>query len=92
MSRREEILTDDVHLVRGYIDRKLATLNGLITPKQEEEVKADFFNFSTNHLLDELVTITKEYPKDGMMDVQVSADFIVMKRKDFDELINLKNE
>lgn len=87
MTRREEILTDNVHIVRGYIKRLLESTNGLIDPKVEEDAKKEFFNFSTVHLVDELVQTTKDYPLGHAIPVKFSTDIIVMDRKYFAELL-----
>lgn len=89
MSRREEILTDDVHVVRGYIKRLLPTVNGLIAPKDLDMAKKEFLAFSTTHLADELLTVVQDYPTNEEVAVTLSSDMIVMDRKAFAELIEI---
>jgi hypothetical protein len=92
MSRREEILQDDVYLVGGKLKNNVDAPNGIVYPEEVDALRDEFFTFSIGHLSDEMVTVKKEYPKKDTVDVIFESDFIVMRRKDFDELIHLDNE
>jgi len=89
MSRKEEILEDKVYTVGGKLVENLDAPNGIVLPEEIEAYKKEFFRFIIGHLADEVVDVKKSYPKKDTMDITYSSEFIVMRKKDFNELINL---
>ena len=92
MSRKEEILSDKVYIVGGKLQEELQAPNGIVFPEEVEGLQKEFFNFSIEHLTSTLVDVKKEYPIKDTMKITVSADFVVMRREDFDELMTLDIE
>lgn len=89
MTRKETILEDNVHIVRGYVKRLLPATNGLALPKYLEAAKKEYLNFSTTHLVDDLITVEQEYPVGGLLPVTLHSDMIVMNRAHFAELLDI---
>jgi hypothetical protein len=92
MNRKEVILQDNVYVVGGRVSQNIDAPNGVALPIEIEALKEEFFTTMVNHLASELVETEKKYPVANTMDVVFSADFIVMKRKDFEELLTLDIE
>jgi len=92
MSRKEEILNDDVYFVGGKLTENIDAPNGVASVDDIESYRREFFNFITVHLVDELVKVEKTYPEDNKMDIKYSTEFVVLKKDKFQELINLKDE
>ena len=92
MSKREEILEDKVHIAGGRFTENLSAPNGVASALEIEVLRDELLNMTIGYLASELVDVKKNYPKNDTMDVEMSTDLVVMRRKDFDELMLLDTE
>lgn len=92
MSRKEEILQDNVYVVGGRVTQTVDAPNGIASSMEIEILRDEFFTTIVEHLATEVVEVHKTYPISNTMEVGFETDFIVMKRKDFEELLTLDIE
>lgn len=93
MSRKEELLNEKVFIAGGSFTQNVDAPNGVPHPLELEGLREEFFRMTSGYLYTELVDVEKTYPtKDETMDVKFKADFVVMRRKDFDELMLLDTD
>ena len=92
MSRKEEILNDNVYIVGGKLNKNVDAPNGIVNHTEVEALQEEFLNFSLQHLASTLINVKKEYPKKDTVDITVSTDLIIMRREDFDELMILLHD
>jgi len=87
MNSIKEILEDDVFIV-NFRHKTAVNINqsGTLNEEKLEKEKQVFFRFSTNYLVDELVEKTQHYPHDDISEVDFETDFVVIKRRHYDEI------
>jgi hypothetical protein len=92
MNRKDEILQDNVYVVGGRVTQIVDAPNGIAFPMEIEILRDEFFTTIVEHLASEVVEVHKTYPVANTMEVGFNTDFIVMRRKDFEELLTLDIE
>ena len=62
------------------------TNNGILNEHFLERQKSLFIKGIIGEWTEYLIDVKQEYPKDDISDIELTADFVIMKRDDFDEL------
>lgn len=78
------ILEEDVFPVYSIAKEAIDTNNGLLNKQYIEGRRKRQMVEVMSHLVDDLIHVKQEYPENNISDVTLTADFVIMKREDFD--------
>lgn len=92
MTRREELLLDHVYIVGGKFDQNVPAPNGIVDENIVEGIQTELLTNMMEHLGSTLIDVKKSYPSKDTVDLMISSDFVVMRRKEFDELFRATPE
>lgn len=81
------VIQEEVYHVGGKRRLVMNTRNGLPEVDELREEKRKFLDYLMTHLQQELITTKKAYPVDDKLDVDLEADFMVIKRTDFHQIV-----
>ena len=77
-------LIEDVDTVFSTAVDAIDTNNGILNRQYLESRKRKLFYDATAHLIYNLVEVEQGYPENNISDVKLTADFVVIKREDFE--------
>jgi hypothetical protein len=89
MSRQKEILLEHAFIIGGKSQKVFDAVNGIIDNDFIDAFKKELLAEKIEYLASTLVDANKKYPNNDTMAIDFSTDFIVMRRKEFDELYSL---
>lgn len=81
------LIEDKVFHTGGVHKVLVDTDNGIPSIEDIEGRKRDYLSYLMTHIQDSVVKAQKNYPKHEKMVLDLSADFIVMGREDFDKIV-----
>lgn len=80
------MLQNNVTVVYGVTNTPINTNNGVLNDRVLRQAKRNFLKNSVADLAEGLIKEKQNYPQNDISDVELTSDFIVMKRKDFDKV------
>lgn len=91
MSKKDKAkdVLENIYLVHFEEKDAVDTNNGILNAEYLTYQKRRLLKNAITYLTDDLVKHRQEFPNNNISDVNYSADFVVMQRKDFDELEKL---
>ncbi len=91
MSKKEKALDilEEAFIVHAEETHTINTKNGILNDEYLRYHKKQFLKKAVLYLAEEVVKEKQGFPENDFSDVILSTDFVVLKRKDFDKLINI---
>lgn len=84
-----DLLVDNSYNVSLSMSSKIEEENGIVNEKVLNERKDKLFKFVSDYLKKDFLTVEKSFPKNGEVEVNLSLDFVVIKKDRFDKLVKI---
>lgn len=82
-------ILEEAFTVYSQEEHAINTNNGILNEEYLKYHKKALLKKSIGYLAEELVKHRQGFPKDDISDVELKTDFVVLKRKEYDKLMNL---
>lgn len=84
-----DLLIENSYNVSLNMAGKIPEENGIIDEKILNERKDKIFKFVSDYLKKDFLNVEKSFPKNGEVEVNLSLDFVVIRKDRFNELVKI---
>ena len=92
MTKKMSNILEEVNVVKYEDTYSVPVKNGIPYEENVKELRKRVLNHCLIHLEKELVKTSQEFPVDEKSDITFTADFVILKGKDYRQLIQDNNE